>query len=171
MIEKRKEERFKINIPLGITVKDLDGRFFVGSTLNIGVDGMAFIVNTFIPPNNIIIINFELEDGVKFDGIKGRVLRCKEHGEKFLVAFSTMYDDEKQRNIIKEYLQVMVFLKKVVLFKRLEDEELWFIKKISKVMIFKDNDLVFKEAVAGDIFYIVIEGKIAIKKNQFIGSK
>ncbi len=56
-------------------------------------------------------------------------------------------------------------LKKIYLFRKLNEEELKHILKIASAKSFKKNKAVFNEGEKGDAFYIVLKGSIRISTN------
>ena len=166
MQERRKFSRINIRVSVGVMVRDLGDRVFIGTLTNIGSEGIGLLINTFLPQGTTLFINFELQEGLKIDGIEGQVIRSREAEDKFFSAVRFITLDAELKRKLEIYVGSVLFLKKIKPFSTLSDEEAWYIRKISKEVYFKEGQKVFEEGTEGDAFYIMINGKVKIVKRN-----
>lgn len=167
--ERRKTQRIDIKLAVGVVVKELGDRFFVGSIVNIGAGGIGLIINTFLPQGTKIMVNFELQEGKKLENVAGQVIRSFEAEDKFFSAVSFHNLPAEQAREISVYTGSVTFLKTIKPFATLTDEEAWYIRKISKEVYYKDLQSIFDEGSEGNALYIVINGKVNIVKKNLQG--
>jgi len=171
MQERRKFNRININLSVGVMVRELGDRVFIGDITNVGADGIGLVINTFLPNGTTLFVNFELQEGLKINSIEGRVVRSREADGKFFsaVRFITLDADLKRK--IEIYVGSVLFLKKIKPFTTLSDEEAWYIRKISKEVYYKEGQRIFEEGTEGNAFYIMINGKVKIVKKSANGKE
>jgi hypothetical protein len=164
--ERRRYHRIKITLPVGVMVKDLGGRFFVGNIVNVSAGGAAIIINTFLPVGTSILLTFEFQENYRFENVEGKVVRSKEEEDKFFsaIAFDDTNIDLKEK--IDKYIKSVIFLRKIKPFKELTDDEIWYIRRISKEAFYREGQKIFEEGMEGDAFYIVISGRVKIIKKS-----
>lgn len=164
--ERRRYHRIMVKLPVGVVVKDLGGRFFVGNITNISGGGVAIIINTFLPVNTKISLTFELQENHRYENVPGIVIRSRESEEKFFSAINFDEASEEAKEKINKYIKSILFLRKIKPFSMLTDEETWYIRKISNEVKFKEGHKIFSEGSEGDGFYIVLSGKVRISKES-----
>ena len=164
--ERRKYSRIDVRVSVGVMVRDLGDRVFIGTISNIGADGVGLIINTFLPQGTTLFINFELQEGYKIDGIEAQVIRSREAEDKFFSAVRFITLDAELKRKLEIYVGSILFLKKIKPFSTLTDEETWNIRKISKEVYYQEGQKIFEEGVEGDAFYIMINGKVKIVKKN-----
>ncbi|MFH1825330.1 MAG: cyclic nucleotide-binding domain-containing protein [Candidatus Firestonebacteria bacterium] len=164
--ERRKYQRINITLPVGVMVKDLGGRFFVGNTINIGGSGLSMIINTFLPVGTLVSLTFEFQEDCRFENIEGKVTRSKEEEDKFFSAIAFDDTNVEVKEKISKYIKSVIFLRKIKPFKDLLDEESWYIRKISKEVSYREGQKIFEDGMEGNAFYIVISGRVKIVKKS-----
>lgn len=164
--DRRRYHRVNVRLPVGVVVKDLGGRFFVGNITNVSGGGLAIIINTFLPVNTKLSLTFEFQENHRFENVAGIVIRSRESEEKFFSAINFDEADNETKEKINKYIKSIVFLRKIKPFNTLTDEETWFIRKISNEVSYKEGHKIFTEGTEGDGFYIVLSGKVKIVKES-----
>jgi len=164
MLERRKYKRIAINISVGVMVRDLGDRVFIGAITTVGADGIGLRINTFLPEGTNVFLNFELQDGLKLGSIAGKVLRSSEAKDRYFSAIKFLDLEPELKRKIDIYVGSVLFLKKIKPFSTLTDEEAWFIRKISEDVYYKEGQKIFEEGTDGNAFYIMINGKVKISK-------
>ena len=164
--ERRRYHRVNVKLPVGVVVKDLGGRFFVGNITNISGGGLAIIINTFMPVGTKLAMTFEFQENHRFENIDGVVIRSRESEDKFFSAIDFDVAKPEAKDKIDKYIKSIVFLKKIRPFSSLTDEETWFIRKISSEVSYKEGHKIFTEATEGNGFYIVLSGRVKIVKES-----
>ncbi|RJQ66006.1 MAG: cyclic nucleotide-binding protein [Desulfobacteraceae bacterium] len=61
---------------------------------------------------------------------------------------------------------IILLLKKIEIFEQLSVNELAAVASVTEVVSFPDNHTVIREGDAGDTLYLIIEGQVAVMKNQ-----
>ncbi len=169
MNERRKVQRIEIKIPVRVVVKELGDRFFAGTIVNIGADGIGLVLNTFLPQGTKILLNFELQEGKKQENVPGLVTRSFEVEDKFFSAVTFNSLSQEKAREISVYTGSVLFLKTIKPFSTLNDEESWYIRKICSEVYFKAGQSIFEEGSEGKALYIVINGKVNIIKKNLQG--
>ena len=164
--EKRKFARARLNLPVGINVRDLGNRFVEGNITNIGAGGLCVLLDMHLNVNSIISLTFEFQEGFRFEGVPCKVLRSIGSGDSFVSALQFVEPGKEMLGKLDSYVKSLIFFKRTQMFKYFTEEECGYMRKVSAERSFKAGQVIFKEGAEGDGVYIIQSGKVSVIKGH-----
>jgi len=165
--DRRKHKRIRLELDVTTTIEDT-GKVFKGTTMNLSADGMSLLLDEFVPIGKKLGLSFQINEGLVFKGIVGKIVRAIDIDDRFLYGLDFLNMPDEGAKSIEEIGDVVFFIKKIKLFAAITDEEALYLKHVGKDIDHPEGQVIFNEGDEGEAFYAVIKGKVRISKKSNI---